>query len=76
MARDNSRDTRRREERLNLLEGRIHAQENTLRKAIHDLQQAGEKGAYEKIHQLSWQVSQAQAGLDELMAEWEKLAVA
>jgi ATP-binding cassette subfamily F protein 3 len=75
MARDNSKDTRRREERLDLLEGRIHTQENILRKAIHDLQKAGENGVYEEINQLGINVSKAQAVLDDLMAEWEKLAV-
>ena len=47
---------------------------NTVKGMGQDLQKAGEKQAFERINQISWKVAQAQAALEELMAEWEKLA--
>lgn len=74
MMRDNSRETRRKALQLETLEGRIREQEVALQRLSSDLQKAGEKQAFERINQISWKVAQAQAALDELMSEWEKLA--
>jgi len=74
MMRDNSRETRRKALQLETLEGRIREQETTLQRLSSDLQKAGEKQSYDRMNQISWKVAQAQAALDELMTEWEKLA--
>jgi ATP-binding cassette subfamily F protein 3 len=74
MVRDNSRETRRRQEELNKVEERIRTQEAALQKLSRELQKAGEKQSYERLHDLSWQVSKTQATLDELMTQWERLA--
>lgn len=74
MVRDNSRDTHRRQEELAKVEERIRQQETALQKLSRELQKAGEKRSYERVHDLSWQVSKTQAALDDLMAKWERLA--
>jgi ATP-binding cassette subfamily F protein 3 len=75
MVRDNSRETRRRQQALELVEGRIREQETLLKHLSKELQVAGPKQSYEVVHQLSNQVAQAQAALDSLISEWEKLTV-
>jgi len=75
MLRDNSRETRRKAMEMETLEGRIREQEAALQRLSSDLQKAADKQAYEKMNQISWKVAQAQAALEELMAQWEKLAV-
>jgi ATP-binding cassette, subfamily F, member 3 len=74
MARDNSKETRRRQEALDKVERRIREQEAALRRLTAELQKNGTSRSYEKTHQLSWQVARAQAALDDLMKEWEQLA--
>ncbi len=66
---------RKRIEQINKLETRIREQEVSVRKLTQELQKAGAKQDFEKAHQVSWAVAQAQAALDELMSEWESLAV-
>ncbi len=73
MVRDNSQETRRRQQALELVEGRIREQETLLKRLSKELQVAGPKQSYEVVHQLSNQVAQAQAALENLMNEWEKL---
>jgi ATP-binding cassette, subfamily F, member 3 len=81
MMRDNSKETRRRALELEMLEERIREQEHTIQRLSRELQKTGEKlatgerGASDRIQKLGWQVAQAQAKLDNLMAEWEQLAV-
>jgi uncharacterized coiled-coil protein SlyX len=75
MVRDNSRETRKREQALTMLEERIRDQEATIQRLSRELQKTGSNGNYEHIQGLSWQVAQAQARLDSLMEEWEKIAV-
>jgi hypothetical protein len=58
-----------------MLEERIREQENTVQRLSRELQKAGESLAFERLNQLSSQFAQAQANLDQLMAEWEKTAV-
>jgi ATP-binding cassette subfamily F protein 3 len=74
MVRNNSKETRRREQALDLVETRIRQQETALQRLSAELQKAGMAQSYERVHQLSWQVAKAQAALDELMTEWERLA--
>jgi ATP-binding cassette subfamily F protein 3 len=74
MARDNSKETRRREQSLNLVEERIREQELAVQRLSNDLQKAGKTQSYDRIHHLSSQLAKAQATLDDLMAEWERLA--
>lgn len=75
MLKGNDRETKRRIEALNQLEDRIREQEGAIQKLSRELQKAGEKQSFERVNQLSWQVAHAQATLDNLMSEWEKLAV-
>jgi ATP-binding cassette subfamily F protein 3 len=74
MVRDNSRETKRRELELDQLEQRIREQETAIQSLSRELERAGKAGASDKIQKIGWQVAQAQARLDNLMTEWEKLA--
>jgi ATP-binding cassette subfamily F protein 3 len=74
LVRDNSKDTRRRAQDLDLIEKRIREQESTLQGLSTELQKAG-NGEFERLQDLSWQVARAQACLEELMHEWETLVV-
>ena len=60
---------------LTVLEERIHRQERALQKLTQELEQAGEGESFDKLHQLSWRVAQAQSDLEYLVSEWERLAV-
>ena len=79
MVRDNSRDTKRRTETLTMVEERIREQEMAIQRLSRELEKAGranngnQKPAFEQMQKLSWQVAQAQAKLESLMSEWEKL---
>ena len=75
LARDNSRETRQRMQSLEMIEERIREQENAIQRLSGELQKAGVAQHHEKVHKLSWQVAQAQAALEKLMSEWDKLAV-
>ena len=75
MMRDNSKQTRQRALDLAMLEERIREKETDIRRLSNELQKVGQNGAYERINKLSWQVAQAQAALESLMDEWDKLAV-
>ncbi len=75
MVRDNSLETRRRAQALEMLEERIRQQESSLKRLSGELEKAGKQAAFERIHDLSWQIARVQADLDGLMTEWEKLAV-
>ncbi len=79
MVRDNSRDTKRRTETLTMVEERIREQEMAIQRLSRELEKAGranngnQKPVFEQMQKLSWQVAQAQAKLESLMSEWEKL---
>jgi ATP-binding cassette subfamily F protein 3 len=75
LLRGDGKEARKRLESLAMLEERIRKQEAAVQSLSGELQRAGEDKAFELMHQLSWQVAQAQATLDSLMVEWEKLAV-
>jgi ATP-binding cassette subfamily F protein 3 len=74
MMRDNSKQTRQRTLDLSMLEERIREKEKDIQRLSGELQKAGQAGTFDKINKISWQVAQAQAALESLMAEWEKLA--
>ncbi len=74
MERDNSKETRRRQQRLDLVEERIREKETAMQRLSHQLQEAGKRSDFDQMHKISWQVAQTQAALEELMGEWEKLA--
>jgi ATP-binding cassette, subfamily F, member 3 len=78
MVRDNSKETRKREEALAQLEARIRDQEASVQHLSGELQKAGERAAteraaLERIRTISQQMAQAQARLEDLMSEWERL---
>jgi ATP-binding cassette subfamily F protein 3 len=81
MLRVDGKQARKRALEIDMLEERIRDQEAIIQRLNGDLQKAGQSGAsngskaFERIHQLSWQVAQAQVALDKLLEEWEKLAV-
>ncbi len=75
MIKGDSYAARKRIEQINQLETRIREQEASVRKLTLELQKVGAKKDFEKAHKVSWAVAQAQASLDELMSEWESLAV-
>jgi ATP-binding cassette subfamily F protein 3 len=60
---------------LAVLEERIHRQEKALHKLTRELEQAGDGESFDRLHQLSWRVAQAQSDLEYLVSEWERLAV-
>jgi ATP-binding cassette subfamily F protein 3 len=69
------RDDRKKLLAIQQLEARIREQEGHVQDLSRELQQLSQANRFEKIHQISWQMAQAHARLDELMDEWEKLAV-
>jgi len=69
-----SRQAKKKAESLALVEGRIHEKESEIQRLYSAIQQAGEKQAHDKLNQLSWQLAEAQAALEQYMSEWEKLA--
>ena len=75
LLRGNDRETRRRAQSISMLEERIRKQEMTVQRLSGEVQKAGEAQALERVHELSWQLAQAQAALESLMDEWEKVAV-
>jgi ATP-binding cassette subfamily F protein 3 len=75
LARDNSRETRKRQEALSLIENRIREAELAVKRIASEMQRPGNRWSYEQIRNMSTQYAQAQARLESLMGEWEKLAV-
>ena len=74
MMRDNSKETRQRALDLSILEDRIREKENDIQRLSSELQKVGPSGNFDRINKISWQMAQAQASLENLMTEWEKLA--
>jgi ATP-binding cassette, subfamily F, member 3 len=75
LLRGDDRETRRRIQNIEMLEERIREQETALQRLTKQMQKAGETQEFERVNQLGWQVAKAQAALEELMVEWEKVAV-
>ena len=74
MVRDNSKETRHRQQALDLIEERIREKEMAMQRLSSQLQEAGKRSDFDQMHKISWQVAQTQAALEQLMGEWEKLA--
>ena len=74
MVRDNSKETKRRQQALDLVEERIRDKETAMQRLSSQLQEAGKRSDFDQMHKISWQVAQTQAALEQLMGEWEKLA--
>lgn len=75
LARDNSRETRKRQEALALIENRIRETELAVQRLASEMQRPGNRWSYDQILAMSTEYAQAQARLENLMGEWEKLAV-
>ena len=73
LVRDNSRETRRKQQTLLMLEERIRTQELAVQHISQELHQAGGSRSYENLNDLSWEYAQAQAELEKLTHEWERL---
>jgi len=73
LLRGDNRDTRRKIESIETLEGRIREQEGAIQRLSRDLQKAGKAQAFERTHELSQKLAQAQTSLENMIAEWEKL---
>jgi ATP-binding cassette subfamily F protein 3 len=73
--RGNDKDARQRAQALALVEDRIQKHEEDVQKLYGELQKASARNAFEQIQQISSRLNQTQAALDNLMTEWEKLAV-
>jgi len=69
-----SHAARKKAEAIAQVEGRIQDKESEVQRLYSAIQQASEKQAFEKVRQLSDQLAQAQAALDQYMLDWEKLA--
>ncbi len=73
MARDNSQDTRRLQQALDKLELRIRDQEQAVQHISQELHHASGSRGFESVNDLSWKYARAQAELERLTGEWEKL---
>jgi ATP-binding cassette, subfamily F, member 3 len=73
MVRNNSQETRRLHQALEKLEGRIREQEQAVQRISQDLHYASGSRGFEIINDLSWKYAKAQAELEKLTQEWEKL---
>ncbi len=74
LIRGSDKETRRRIQSIEQLEERIRDKEFTIQRLSAELQRAGEKQSFDRLHKLGWELAQAQSALDSLMAEWEKEA--
>ncbi len=72
-ARDNSRQTRKKQQALSRLEDRIQLQESAMQRMHKALQNSGNTLPYDQLHDLSTEYAQAQSKMEGLIKEWEKL---
>ncbi len=73
LLRGDNREKRRRMELIETLESRIREQEGAIQKLARELQKAGKTQAFERTHELSEKLAQAQMALESMISEWEKL---
>jgi ATP-binding cassette subfamily F protein 3 len=73
LARDNSQETRRLQQALQKLEVRIREQELEVQRISQELHHVHGSKGYEIVNDLSWKYARAQAELEKLTGEWEKL---
>ncbi len=74
LARDNSKETRKRQQALTRLEDRIREKEMDLQHLSKALQKPTANQAYKKLHAISLAYARAQSEMEELMEEWEEMA--
>jgi ATP-binding cassette subfamily F protein 3 len=73
MVRDNSQQTKRLHQALEKLEGKIREQEQEVQRISKALHHASGSKGFEVVNDLSWRYARAQADLEKLTGEWEKL---
>jgi ATP-binding cassette subfamily F protein 3 len=73
MMRNNSQDMRRLQQALEKLENRIREQEQAVQRISRELHHASGSKSFDTINDLSWKYARAQAELEKLTGEWEKL---
>jgi len=73
LVRNNSQETRRLHQALEKLEGRIREQEQAVQRISQELHHASGSKGFETINDLSWKYAKAQAELEKLTHEWDKL---
>jgi ATP-binding cassette, subfamily F, member 3 len=73
LARDNSRETRRIQQALEKLEKQIREQELNVQRISQQLHPSNGSLGFETINDLSWKYAKAQAELEKLTGEWERL---
>ena len=69
--RGDGREERRKIQAIEQLEERIRGQEAAVQRLSSQLQKTKD---FERAHQISWQIAKAQAALDTLIADWERIA--
>jgi ATP-binding cassette subfamily F protein 3 len=73
LVRDNSRDTHRLQQALEKLEQRIREQETAVQHISEQLHHTGGSMDFGSVNDLSWKYAKAQAELERLTGEWDKL---
>lgn len=74
MLKVNSHAAKRKAETFAQLEGRIREKELAIQRLSSELQKVSDANHnFDRLNKLSWQIAQAQAALETLMAEWEKV---
>ena len=71
----NSKEARQRARQIAILEERIREEEISIQRLSLELQNASSRRAFDRVQKISWEVAQAQNRLEQLMQEWERLAV-
>jgi ATP-binding cassette subfamily F protein 3 len=73
LVRNNNQEIHRLHQALEKLEGRIRQQEQSVQRISQELHHASGSKGFEVVNELSWEYAKAQAELDKLTIEWEKL---
>jgi ATP-binding cassette subfamily F protein 3 len=73
LVRNNSQATHRLHQALEKLEQRIRVQEQSIQRISQELHYASSSKGFETVNDLSWKYAKAQAELDKLTHEWERL---
>jgi ATP-binding cassette subfamily F protein 3 len=73
LVRNNSQEKRRLHQALDKLEGRIQEQEQAVQRISQELHHASGSKGFDVINDLSWRYAKAQAELEKLTQEWEKM---
>jgi ATP-binding cassette subfamily F protein 3 len=68
-------NSRQRTRAILYLETRIQERETDLSRLYQEIQAAGQEQTFEEVNRLSWEYAKAQDNLDELLEQWEELAI-